>query len=255
MLVAVLPACREDDLRAGASAEAGTTPFWIASGGKNRSRRFCCPRGVTKAKQAKLPVPGEKRHRGVAQQHGDDKTPFFTGCKVAYSSTKVGDRVVIKLSSDALDHNHDTFKAARYVPAWVRDSIRKHFVAAKGRKLNAENIAAEINATAQDEALLLGGFDDMDDAIKAWLTGEALPPRDAFVDAKYVQDLLRRLARDKDEMLYNEEEAVAAWVDSVGDDVFYYSPGSPSETDAEEDVRLRAARVTILLQYCYNTGV
>ena len=92
MLVAVLPASREDDLRAGASAEAGTTAFWRSSCGVGRSRRYCCPRGVTKTKPAKPPVPGAKPHRGVAQQHGEDKTPFFTGCKVAYSATRDGDR-------------------------------------------------------------------------------------------------------------------------------------------------------------------
>ena len=245
MLVAVLPASREDDLRAGASAEAGTTAFWRSSCGVGRSRRYCCPRGVTKTKPAKPPVPGAKPHRGVAQQHGEDKTPFFTGCKVAYSATRDGDRLIVKLSYDALEHNHNTSTARRFVPAWVRESIRTQFLAANGRRIDAKTLAEQINAEAMDAVMAEGEFTDVDAALNAWLKKEALPPREAFVDTKYVTDMLRRLSRDKDEVITNQEDAVAEWVDSVGDDVFYYMPGKAVEKGVEEDVRPRA----------YNTGL
>jgi len=247
MLCAVLPARREDDLRAGASAEAGTTPFWLSNGGVNKARRYCCPRAVSKAAPPKPQLPGVKRTRGVVQQHGDDTAPFHTGCKVAYTvATADGDRLVIKVAADALQHNHDTNTAPRFVPAWIREVIREEFDRTGGRRLNAENIAANLNQQAQDDAMAACGFMDWDDAIDSYLSGAAQPPRDAFVDAKYVRDLLRRLSTDKSEVLYNQEEAVAAWVDSVGDDVFYYSPGAAVEKGVKEDVRA--------LQYFYNTA-
>lgn len=248
MIAAILPQDREGDLRAGAAAEAGTTPFPVKNAGVGKPKRFCCPRAAPRRKPPpKAPVPGEPATRGVAQQRGEDKRPFHTDCKVAYTVGALdGGRIMVKVSDyDALEHNHDTNTAARYVPRWVRDAVKAEFLASGGKRLNAQNIAAKINADAEDMALLSDGFEHIDDAINAWLKGTAQPSREAFVNATYVQDLLRRLHRDADEVVYNHEEAIAEWVDSVGDDVFFYSPGQVVERGAKEDVRPWG---------CYNTA-
>jgi hypothetical protein len=195
-------------------------------------------------KPAKPPVPGAKPHRGVAQQHGEDKTPFFTGCKVAYSATRDGDRLIVKLSYDALEHNHSTNTARRFVPRWVRESVRAQFLAANGRRLDAKSIAE------QNEC---GGHGRGDGGGRIHGRGcchQRVAEEGSAATARSVRghQVRARLApaslRDKDEVI-DEEDAVAEWVDSVGDDVFDYMPGKAVEKGVEEDVRPRA----------YNTGL
>jgi hypothetical protein len=209
--------------------------------------RHACQRGPQRVPAAKpaatqqREAEGEQRRRGRAILHGDDPEPLKLDCPYCFTVQEHEDGTVTVRINEAVlvaGHNHDGARPQKFVSPWVEDVIKDYY--SRNPKVTAKYLVEELAAVAEDFAAVESMFDSFDETLDAYGKGKIRVERDAFVDAKYIGGVLRKLRRAKSGVVLSDEgEDIKRWVEEHYEDVTIYQPGEPVAEGEAEDVRAR----------------